>query len=77
MQDASCPKDLTTGAPTTACRQQCLEQGSAAAVEFWINLELCGLIECLGEADYDQCVTDVSGLQCVTEYSDCYDEAQQ
>ena len=77
MQAATCPKDLITGAPTAACRRQCLEQGTEAAVEFWVNLELCGITECLGEADYDQCVTDVSGMQCVTEYSDCYDEAQQ
>ena len=77
IQDAACPKDLVSGAPTAACRRQCLEQGSEAAVTFWLNLELCGVSECLGEADFDQCVTDVSGLQCVTEYSDCYDEAQQ
>ena len=77
IQASTCPKDLISGAPTAACRRQCLEQGTEAAVEFWVSLELCGVTECLGEADYDQCVIDVSNLQCVTEYSDCYDEAQQ
>ena len=62
--------------PHDSVPQRCLEQGSAAAVEFWINLELCGLIECLGEADYDQCVTDVSSLS-ASPCSGCYDEAQQ
>lgn len=77
LADATCPKDMLTGAPTAACRRHCLEQGTETAVLFWLDLELCGLSECLGEADFDQCVTDVSGLQCVTEYGDCYDEAQQ
>ena len=77
MQDTTCPKDLTSGEPTATCRRQCLEQGSQTAVEFWLDLELCGLSECLGEADQKQCVTDVANIQCVTEYGDCYDEAQQ
>jgi hypothetical protein len=77
IQGATCPKHIESGAPTAACRRQCMEQGTEAAVAFWLNLELCGVSECFGEENYDQCVTDVSNLQCVTENSDCYDEAQQ
>ena len=77
MQEATCPKDIITGVPTAVCRRQCLDQGTEAGVAFWLSLELCGVSECLGEDNYDQCVTDVSSIQCTTEYSDCYDEAQQ
>ena len=77
MQETTCLKDMLTGVPTAACRRQCLEQGSENAVNNWLNLELCGKSTCFGDENYDQCVNDVQGLQCVTEYSDCYDEAQQ